>query len=64
LQETPIQLVAIFDADKAGSFFLGLNIESPEHLSDFSYDKLLYTDEEPDDESFKKINREKMVLIR
>ena len=64
LQETPIQLVAIFDADKVGSLFLGLNIESPEHLSDFSYDRLLFTAEEPDDELFRKINREKMVLIR
>ena len=64
LQETPIQLVAIFDTDKAGTFFLGLNIESPEHLFDFSYDKLLYTDEEPDDEFFRKINKKKMVLIR
>ena len=64
LQETPIQLVAIFDAGKAGSSFLGLKIEHPERLSEFSYDRLLYTDEEPDDEFFGKINREKMVLIR
>jgi len=64
LQETPIQLIAIFDAEKAGSPFLGLTVEHPERLSEISYDKLLYTNEEPDDEFFNKINREKMVLIR
>jgi len=64
LHETPVQLVAIFDADKSGSFFLGLKIEHPERLPEFSYDRLIYTNEKPDDELFKKINREKMVLIR
>lgn len=64
LQETPIQLVAIFDAEKAESSFLGLKIEHPDSLPEFSYDRLLYTNEEPDDELFRKINREKMVLIR
>ena len=64
MQETPIQLVAIFDADKAGSLFLGLIIEHPERLSEFFYDRLLYTDEELDDEFFRKINKEKVVLIR
>ena len=64
LQETPIQLVAILDADKAGSSFLGFKIEHPKRLPEFSYDRLLFTDEEPDDEFFRKINKEKMVLIR
>ena len=64
LQETPIKLVAIFDAKKAGSSFLGLNIENPERLSEFSYDRLLYTDEKADDEFFNKINRDKIVFIR
>lgn len=64
LKETPIQLVAIFDANKAGSSFLGLNIEHPDRLSEFTYDRLLYTDEEPDNELFRKINNEKMVFIR
>ena len=63
LQETPIQLVAIFDADKAGSSFLGLKIEHPERLAEFSYDRLLCTGEDPDDEFFRKINKEKIVLI-
>ncbi|MBU1182212.1 MAG: winged helix-turn-helix transcriptional regulator, partial [Proteobacteria bacterium] len=45
LQETPIQLVGIFDADKTGSSFLGLKIEHPVRLSEFSYDRLLYTDD-------------------
>ena len=63
LQETPIQLVAIFDAHKAGSSFLGLNIENPERLSEFSYDRLLYTDEKPDDELFQIINTENIMLI-
>jgi len=64
LQETPIQLVGIFDAGKACSSFLGLKIEHPERLSEFSFDRLLYTNEEPDDEFFRKINKEKIVLIR
>ena len=64
LQETPIQLVAIFDTDKAGNSFLGLKIDHPERLPEFSYDRLLYTDEEPDDDLFRKIDKEKMVLIR
>ena len=64
LQETPIQLVAIFDTDKAGSSFLGLNIEHPERLSEFSYDPLLYTVEKAEDELSRKIDMEKMVLIR
>lgn len=64
LQETPIQLVAIFDADKAGSIFLGLKIEHPDRLSEFSYDRILYTNEKPDDGFINKIDREKLVLIR
>ncbi len=64
LQETHIKLVAIFDIDKAGSSFLGLKIEHPERLSEFSYDRLLYTDEDPNDEFFRNISREKMVFIR
>lgn len=64
LHETQIQLVGIFDADKAGSSFLGLKIEHPVRLSEFSYDRLLYTDDDPNDEFFSKINKEKMVLIR
>jgi len=63
LQETPIQLVAIFDAEKAGNLFLGLKIEHPERLPEFSYDRILYTDDDPDDEFFSKINKEKVVLI-
>jgi len=60
----PLHTQSLFDADKAGSSFLGLNIEHPERLSEFSYDRLIYTNEKPDDEFVSIINREKMVLIR
>ncbi|MGB5157405.1 MAG: winged helix-turn-helix transcriptional regulator [Desulfobacterales bacterium] len=67
LHETSIQLVAIFDEDKMGRNFFGLNIESTECLSDFVYDKLLYTDEKPADFFLKKINeknisKDKIIL--
>jgi DNA-binding MarR family transcriptional regulator len=64
LQETSIQLVAIFDAGKAGSSLLGLNIEHPERLPEFSYDRLLYTDEKAEDDFFNKIEKDKIVFIR
>jgi len=63
LQETPIQLAVIFDADKAGNSFLSLTIEHPDRLSEFSYDRILYTSDKPIDELFGKINAEKMVLV-
>jgi len=64
LQETPIQLVALFDAGKAGNSFLGLKIEHPERLSEFSYDRILCTNETSDDEFFREINKALVVLIR
>jgi DNA-binding MarR family transcriptional regulator len=69
LHETPIQLVAIFDEDKKGGHFWGLTIESTERLGDFTYEKLIYTDEKPIREFFdrldgKNISKEKIVLIR
>lgn len=64
LQETSITLVAIFDADNAGGSFLNSKIEHPDRLSEFSYDRLLFTNEEPDDYLIKNISKEKVVLIR
>jgi DNA-binding MarR family transcriptional regulator len=63
LQETPIQLLAIFDTKKTGSSFLGLTIQHPKSLSEFSFDKLLYTGEVPDDDLFNKVDKDKLVLI-
>lgn len=67
LLETSIQLVAIFDEDKKGRDFFGLNIESVEHVGNFSYDKILYTDERPVENIFEKIHvknisKDKIVL--
>jgi DNA-binding MarR family transcriptional regulator len=69
LQETSIQLVNIFDEEKNGGLFCGFTIESTERLSDFTYEKLIYTDEKPIGEFFdrlegKNISKEKIVLIR
>ena len=68
LQETPIQMAAIIDDDKAGDTFLGFTVKSMEHLNGLSYGKILYAGEKPIDEFFKKINDnhispEKVVLI-
>jgi hypothetical protein len=63
LKETPIKLVGIFDADKAGTSFFDLKIERPERMSEFSYDRLLYTNEEHYDVSYIEIDKEKMVFI-
>lgn len=63
LQETSIKLVTIFDADKAGISFLGLKVEHPDRLSEFSYEKMIYTKEKPDDEILRKVNKEIVVLI-
>ena len=56
LYDTSIQIVTIFDEDKKGGQFMGLNIESIDCLNDFVYDKLLYTDEKPVEAFFEEIN--------
>jgi DNA-binding MarR family transcriptional regulator len=64
LQETDLELVAIFDTKKSGSRFLGIEIEHPKRLPEFSYDRLLYTSERPDEEFFEQTDKEKIVLIK
>ncbi|MFH2047125.1 MAG: winged helix-turn-helix transcriptional regulator [Pseudomonadota bacterium] len=56
LQETSIKLIAIFDEDKKGDNFFGFTIESVDRLNDFTYDKLLYSDEKPVEEFLQEIN--------
>jgi DNA-binding MarR family transcriptional regulator len=68
LQETSIQLVAIYDEDKNGGLFLGFPIESTGHLGDFTYEKLIYTDAKPIEEFFDRLkgmnfSKERIVLI-
>lgn len=50
LQETPIRLVAVVDAAKAGEKFLGYWIKAPESLASLEYDKILITAIGPLDE--------------
>jgi DNA-binding MarR family transcriptional regulator len=44
LQETNIQMVAIFDDDKIGKFFLRFMITNPEKLTSYQFDKILISD--------------------
>ena len=43
LQETNIELLAIFDDDKKGERFLGYTIAHPDRMGSFSFDRILIT---------------------
>ncbi|MCG2758927.1 MAG: winged helix-turn-helix transcriptional regulator [Desulfobacteraceae bacterium] len=68
LQETSIEMVAVFDVLKAGKEFLGYMIADPVMISSFSFDRILITSIESreiilDDIIEKEVPRSKIVTI-
>ena len=55
LQETNIELVAVFDDEKKGNRFMRFTVANPEHMLSFSFDKILITSINSTELIFKRI---------
>ena len=69
VKETPIELVAIVDSKRVGNKIMGMRVIDPDHLNDFSYDKILITTLDEMEHSLNNIGRknilkEKIVQIQ
>ena len=68
LKETPIQLVAVVDDNKAGDIFMDFVISSPNRLETISFDKILITSIKEPEKALEKIlqkgiSRSKVAML-